>query len=208
MFENDRLKTGIQKLDDMLGGGLPRGEFMLIGGRPGMGKTALLRRFMEANEDTKCLYLSDDRCFDQLPALAEALCRASDNDCCIVLDDLDQFKVGEKEAGSRLKALAGKFNIPVIGAVKLRRELERRINKRPVIRDFRKGSAGRDQGIEQYADVILGLYRKSYYGRDHSVEGEIKKAEIIVVKNRHGDTGTVDLPFNVRLNTWEDSQNV
>lgn len=208
MFENKKLKTGIQKLDDMLGGGLPRGEFMLIGGRPGMGKTALLRRIMEANEDTVCLYLSDDHCFDQLPALAEALCQASDNDCFIIMEDLEQFKVGEEEAEFRLKTVAKQFNIPVIGSVKLWRDMERRINKRPVMGDFRKGSTGRDADIERYVDVILGLYRKSYYKRVFSLKDEIQKAEIIVVKNCHGNTGTVYLPFNVRKNTWEDSQSV
>lgn len=204
MFENDRLKTGIRQLDDMLGGGLPRGEFMLIGGRPGMGKTSLLKQIMKTNEKTVCLYLSDDYCFDHLPLLVDALCQASNYDCYVVLDDLDQFKVGEEEAGFRLKTVAKQFNIPVIGAVKLPRKLERRKDKRPTISDFHKGFMGMEPDVEQHADIILGLYRESYYNMDFSVEEEIKKDEIIVVKNRHGKTGTIDMSFDGRKRAWEE----
>lgn len=161
MFENEKLKTGIRQLDEMLGGGLPRGEFMLVGGRPGMGKTSLLKQIMKNNEKTVCLYLSDDRCFDHLTSLAEALCQASNYDCYIVMDDLDQFKIGEEEAGFRLKVIAKQFSIPVIGAVKLPRDLERRKDKRPDICDFHKGFMGMEPSIEKDADVILGLYRES-----------------------------------------------
>lgn len=204
MFENKVLKTGIWQLDEMLGGGLPRGEFMLVGGRPGMGKTSLLKQIMKNNENTVCLYLSDDYCFDHLALLAEALCRASDYDCFVVLDDLDQFKVGEEEAGFRLKTVAKQFNIPVIGAVKLPRDLERRKDKRPDICDFHKGFMGMEPDVEAHADVILGLYRESYYNMDYSVEDESKKDEIIVVKNRHGKTGTIDMSFDGRKRTWEE----
>jgi len=204
MFENKELKTGIRQLDEMLGGGLPSGEFMLVGGRPGMGKTSLLKQIMKNNEKTACLYLSYDYCFDHLPLLVEALCRASDYDCFVVLDDLDQFKVGEEEAGFRLKVIAKQFNIPVIGAVKLPRDLERRKDKRPDICDFHKGFMGMEPDVEAHADVILGLYRESYYNMDYSVEDESKKDEFIVVKNRHGKTGTIDMSFDGRKRTWEE----
>ena len=204
MFENDRLKTGIQKLDDMIGGGLPRGEFMLIGGRPGMGKTSLLKQIIKTNEKTACLYLSDDYCFDHLTLLVDALCQSSNYDCYVVLDDLDQFKVGEEEAGFRLKAVAKQFSIPVIGAVKLPRDLEYRKNKRPTISDFHKGFMGMEPSIEQDADVILGLYRESYYNIDFSCEDGIEKDEIIVVKNRHGNIGTIDINFDGRKRAWEE----
>lgn len=204
MFENDKLKTGIWQLDEMLRGGLPRGEFMLVGGRPGMGKTSLLKQIMKNNEKTVCLYLSDDYCFDHLTSLVEALCQASNYDCFVVLDDLDQFKVGEEEAGFCLKTVAKQFNIPVIGAIKLPRALEYRKDKRPVIGDFHKGFMGLEPDVEAHADVILGLYRESYYNIDYPVEDEIKKAEIIVVKNRHGNTGTINMSFDGLKRAWEE----
>lgn len=204
MFENDKLKTGIRQLDDMLEGGLPRGEFMLIGGRPGMGKTSLLKQIMKNSEKTVCLYLSDDRCFDHLTSIAEALCQASNYECFVVLDDLDRFKVGEEDAGFRLKTVAKQFNIPVIGAVKLPRDLECRKDKRPDICDFHKGFMGMEPSIEKDADVILGLYRESYYNIDFSAEDGIRKDEIIVVKNRHGKTGTIDMSFDGRKRAWEE----
>ena len=57
MFENKELKTGIWQLDEMLGGGLPRGEIMLVGGRPWMGKTSLLKQIMQNNEKTAFIKL-------------------------------------------------------------------------------------------------------------------------------------------------------
>lgn len=84
-----------------------------------------------------------------------------------------------------LKIMAKELNVPVICLSQLSRANESRTNKRPMLSDLRESGA-----IEQDADIVLALYRESYYNND--VE-DPSLAECIVLKNRHGETGTVDL---------------
>lgn len=61
-----------------------------------------------------------------------------------------------------------------------------------------------EPGIEKDADVIIGLYRESYYNIDYSIENKIKGDEMIVVKNRHGNTGTIEMSFDGLKRSWEE----
>lgn len=84
------------------------------------------------------------------------------------------------------KDLAKELCCPVVLLSQLNRSLESRQNKRPVMADLRESGA-----IEQDADVIVVLYRDDYYavreGRPSSLAGFM---EMIVLKNREGETGT------------------
>ena len=84
-----------------------------------------------------------------------------------------------------LKIMAKELNIPVICLSQLSRANEKRDDKRPMLSDLRESGA-----IEQDADIVLFLYRDDYYNEDsekHNI------AECIVAKNRHGETGKVEL---------------
>ena len=59
--------------------------------------------------------------------------------------------------------------------------------RRPMLSDLRDSGA-----IEQDADIVLFLYRESYYEDDTE---NPNVAECIVAKNRHGETGTVMLEW-------------
>lgn len=119
-------------------------------------------------------------------------------------------QIGETTEG--LKTLAKQAGCPVIALCQLNRAVEGRDDKRPTLADLR--ASGR---IEEDADVILFVYRAAYYlqrqrysGRDaarkqawaEDMADAENKAEIIIAKNRQGDTGSVEVFANVAQNRW------
>ena len=86
-----------------------------------------------------------------------------------------------------LKSIAREFQVPLITLSQLSRSVENRINKRPILSDLRESGS-----IEQDADLVLMLYRDSYY---NSTVSEIDLTELIIAKHRNGPIGTVNLSF-------------
>ncbi len=127
-----------------------------------------------------------------------AKCRRLDNLGLVVIDYLQlMVSAGGKNYGGEnrqqvvsdisrmLKIMAKELDVPVICASQLSRANEKREDKRPMLSDLRESGA-----IEQDADIVLFLYRDDYYNEDsekHNI------AECIVAKNRHGETGKVEL---------------
>lgn len=93
-----------------------------------------------------------------------------------------------------LKIMAKELNIPVICLSQLSRASESRPNKRPVLSDLRESGA-----IEQDADVVIGLYRDGYYNSECE---NPNLAEAIILKNRKGQTGTVNLSWLPEYTTF------
>ena len=85
----------------------------------------------------------------------------------------------------RLKCLARELDIPILAISKLPKEVEERKDYRPRLNDLRGSGA-----LEQDADIVLMLYREEYYNEITEKKGI---AEILVVKNRNGKTGVVEL---------------
>ncbi len=127
-----------------------------------------------------------------------AKCRRLDNLGLVVIDYLQLMTSagGKGHAGENrqqvvsdisrmLKIMAKELNVPVICLSQLSRANEKRDDKRPMLSDLRESGA-----IEQDADIVMFLYRDDYYNEDsekHNI------AECIVAKNRHGETGKVEL---------------
>ena len=84
-----------------------------------------------------------------------------------------------------LKIMAKELQVPVLCLTQLSRANEKRDNKRPMLSDLRESGA-----IEQDADIVMFLYRDDYYNADTEKRNV---AECIVAKNRHGETGKVEL---------------
>ncbi len=115
-----------------------------------------------------------------------------------------------------LKALAKELAVPVLALSQLSRAVEQRDDKKPQLSDLRESGS-----IEQDADVVMFVYRESYYlqgkePRPATVEhaewqakmNEVSHlAELIIQKQRHGPTGNVMLEFEAMFTKFKDIQN-
>lgn len=160
---------------------------------------------------SSALSMTDIR-VDDNPAITvaemNAKCRRLDNLGMIVIDYLQLMTSagGGKQSENRvqvvsdisraLKIMAKELNVPVICLSQLSRANESRSDKRPMLSDLRESGA-----IEQDADEVMFIYRDDYYN-DQSEEKNI--AELILAKNRHGETGTVKVQWLPQYTTFSD----
>lgn len=247
--ERDGLDLGYPQLDQMIGG-LESGKLFVIGGRPGMGKSALAENIAlaVASRSHPVLYFSLEMDTKELMQRAIAqtalvdlekvkqraftnaekkkiesikgklaswpLAFSCQSDSAeeiistiwrekmrnhielVIIDYLHLIESASKESEAvrlsalmrKLKRLALKLNIPIIILSQLNRRIEERPIKerRPSLSDFRASG-----GIEEHADIVCGLFRIGYYTKD---ENDIH-AELDILKNRSGKTGTVTLKY-------------
>ncbi len=92
-----------------------------------------------------------------------------------------------------LKVMAKDLNIPVIVLAQLSRGSEHRSEHRPQLADLRDSGS-----IEQDADVVMFLYRSTYYkdGEEEQQDQNPNSAELIIAKNRHGAVDTIPLHWD------------
>ena len=153
----------------------------------------------------------------QLTARARRLKRQRGLDLLVV--DYIQLVSGSKarsenrvqeltEITTGLKTLAKELNIPVLACSQLSRQVEQRDDKRPQLSDLRESGS-----IEQDADVVLFIFREEYYLKNKEprpgteehiawmaqMESAHGRAEVIIGKQRHGPTGTVELQFDAEV---------
>lgn len=88
-----------------------------------------------------------------------------------------------------LKLMAKELNVPVLLLSQLNRAVETRPDKHPQLSDLRESGS-----IEQDADIILFLYNEYYYLKEKAERPNI--TECIIAKNRHGETGKIDLVWD------------
>ncbi len=120
-----------------------------------------------------------------------------------------------------LKSIAKELNIPIVALSQLSRQVEQREDKRPQLSDLRESGT-----IEQDSDVVMFIYRESYYLERlepirKSEEDDIKyservsrwqqltnenynKAEIIIAKQRHGPIGSIKMHFDANYTKFSD----
>ncbi len=159
----------------------------------------------------------------QLTARARRLKRQRGLDVLVI--DYLQLLSGSKSGGQTnrvqelteittgLKALAKELAVPVIALSQLSRQVENRDDKRPQLSDLRESGS-----IEQDADVVMFVYREEYYLKNKQpregteeftawltdMERAHGRAEVIIGKQRHGPTGTVELQFDAEVTRFSD----
>jgi len=158
----------------------------------------------------------------QLTARARRLKRQKGLDM-IVVDYIQLLQGSGKRSDNRvqevteittsLKALAKELNVPILALSQLSRQVESRDDKRPQLSDLRESGS-----IEQDADVVMFVFREEYYLANKEprpgtpeyekwqTEMDIAhgKAEVIIGKQRHGPTGTVELHFEGSVTRFGD----
>ena len=98
------------------------------------------------------------------------------------------------EISRMMKIMAKELNVPVLCLSQLSRASTQRQDKRPLLSDLRESGS-----LEQDADIVLGLYREDYFNKEAE---DHNKAELIVMKNRHGNTDTIHLQWMPEYTTY------
>ena len=156
------------------------------------------------------IYIDDDS--SVTVADINAKCRRVEDLGLIVIDYLQLMQSAGGKSNNRgenrqqvvsdisrsLKIMAKELNVPVLCLSQLSRANESRNDKRPMLSDLRESGA-----IEQDADIVLFLYREGYYNKDTE---NPNLAECIIAKNRHGETGTVELQWTPEFTTFTDME--
>ncbi len=250
------IPSGIGDLDKMITG-LNKSDLIILGARPGMGKTAFalnIARNVAVNAGRTVCFFSLEMTRDQLAQRmlsSEAgikseklrtgeldadewtrLAQAGDNlsKANIYFDETSAITVPEMKAKLRrmkqvdlvvidylglmksakntenrvqevseitrnLKIMAKELKVPVIACAQLSRGTETKgKSHKPALSDLRESGS-----IEQDADIVLFLYRDTYYDNektDDEDRSDPNKAECIVAKNRHGELGTIDMHWD------------
>lgn len=98
-----------------------------------------------------------------------------------------------------LKNIARELNVPVIALSQLSRAVDGRTDHKPVLSDLRESGA-----IEQDADVVMFIYRDEYYNPETTTKPQT--AEIIIAKQRNGETGSIDLRWIGKYTKFADPE--
>ncbi len=256
------IPSGFRDLDNVMGG-FQNGSFIIIAGRPGMGKTSLainialnsaliyakriaifelevsaknlisrmasmlskveIEKVMKNSFDSK---EEQDKVsevikklkqvpiyIDETPLLTFTDIRAKIRELkkkgvdMIIIDYL-QLIEDENSNTNRaqqlskilqsLKMLTEELNITVIALSQIDREIENRENKRPTLADLSKIS-----GVEQYADIVMLLYRDEVYSKNTKEKGIVE----INIINKGKHFGTAKLEFESKTMSFMDLSN-
>lgn len=251
----DTIATGFPSVDNALGGGMRRGDLVVLGGEIGSGKSALalaiaLRaadsaarvRFLSGEmdqsrvaeralaiearvrvDDLRRGTLDDDartrladaarRLEQQFPAVSMLDADGSsalEHDGgqlaaidLLIIDPLQALATGLRpldedlaNVARTLKRVAMEHEVCIMVTSHLPKLDRDRKDPRPQLDDF--GSLG---AVKQFADVVLGLFRQEMYDSAPDVDGA---TELLILKNRNGARGYVDLFYYKQWMRFED----
>jgi replicative DNA helicase len=92
-----------------------------------------------------------------------------------------------------LKNIAREFNVPIIALSQLSRNVENRVDKKPVLSDLRESGS-----IEQDADLVIMLHKTNVNSNEINLDKTLSLTDLIIAKQRNGPTGSIKLLFDKR----------
>ncbi len=179
-------------------------EVMHTGKLPRGNAQEELNRLITVTQGLQQLHIYiDDTPGTNVPAIKSKLRRIKDLGL-VIIDYLQLMNSTSNYNGNRvsevseitrsLKIMAKELNVPVIVLSQLSRSSEKREDKHPMMSDLRDSGS-----IEQDADIVMFLHRNSYYDK---TDPRQNICECLVAKNRHGETGTVELGWFGEFTTF------
>ena len=223
-----KTKTGIKTLDKALGGGLEGGTLTLIAGRAGVGKTSLACQiigniaksgkqvlFFSLEESREWVLLRMKRQFVDIPrgididdspdTTAEWIYRKLNETNGVVAVFIDYIQLLScrqrlSNLTKFLKAVAVKFNIPIVFCSPLKRDLNNGPRKATRTYDpmrFCRAPSLDDvvlwEIMQKDCDIVAFIHRAYAHVRCSEF---INRGEVIVAKNCYGGVGSVPVVWN------------
>ncbi len=192
-----RISTGMKELDRALGGGLVKGEVVLVGGEPGIGKsTLLLEVAANLSKDNNVLYVNAEESIEQVAIRADRIGVKADNLFFVNEDDLFRIYelIKQKNFGFLIIDSIQVVNIPMLqspkGSVSQIKECANFLVQIAKTQDIivfivghvtKEGSIAGPKLLEHIVDCVL------YFESESLFDSRILR----VVKNRFGPTGEI-----------------
>ncbi len=165
------------------------------------------------------LAISDERGLNvaQIRARLRKFKAQMDELSLVIIDYLQMIQIPEEHAQNtaravgeivlQLRNLASELEVPIVLISQISRSFTSRQDKRPVLSDLR------DSGnIEEIADGVIFLYRHAHTSaaarEKAEAEGTEQDTDIIIAKQRTGQTGSVKLKFEEDYIAFVDPENV
>ena len=201
--EEDRISTGMEELDRVLGGGIVPGSLVLVGGDPGIGKSTLLLQMCRLLSigGTDVLYISGEESLRQIKMRAERIGEFKDMElmCEIDLGDISAVLENKKPKIVIIDSIQTMFNEDVSGSpgsisqVRESTAVLLKLSKSLGISIFivghvtKEGMVAGPRILEHMVDTVL------YFEGDRHASYRILRG----VKNRFGSTNEIGV-FEMR----------
>lgn len=220
--DKETISTGFKQLD-RLTHGFKKSDLVYIGARPAMGKTTFAVNLTEniARSGKKCAFFSldlsdeqlakrfsivnynmiiyiDDKPITTVSEMNQKIKNLKNVDCVVIdyfglirpeIKRMDKMQECH-DISRKLRKMANELNIPIICTTTVARS--ENYGERPRFSDLLDG--GR---LEFYADIFMFLHRNSYYFCEINEDDiEDHTTELIIAKNKHGSTETIELNFD------------
>ncbi len=194
----DRIRSGIDELDRVLGGGIVRGGLMLVGGDPGIGKSTLMLQLCQKLSEggLKVLYVSGEESLTQIKMRAERIGSFSDSLKLLCETDIDQVlsAIDKEEPGlviiDSIQTMFSEESSSSPGSVSQVREVTGTLLKTAKTSQIpifiighvtKEGNVAGPRVLEHMVDTVL------YFEGDRHASYRILRA----VKNRFGSTNEI-----------------